>query len=62
MDNHIDIHITHDWNLYLIKEVFLDLKHEDVGEIEFLDGVILYQQGNEVFISNHQADPRILKM
>lgn len=62
VDNHIDIHITHDWNLYLIKEIFLGLKHEEVGKIEFLEGVVLYKQGDELFISNHQADPRTLDL
>lgn len=62
LENHIDISITHDWNLYLVKEVFLGLKHEEAGKIEYLEGVILYVHNNELFITNHQTDPRVLKL
>lgn len=61
LEAHIDILITHDWNLYLVKEVFLGLRHEDAGKIEYLEGVILYAQGSDVNIINHQAGPCILE-
>jgi len=62
LENHIDILITHDWNLYLVKEVFLGLKHEAAGKIEYLEGVVLYKEKDDIFIANHQAEPRLLEM
>lgn len=49
--------VTHDWNLYLIKEHFLSLRHEDVGEARFLEGIVLYRQDDRLFLLNHQSDP-----
>jgi len=62
IENHIDICVTHDWNLYLIKEVFLGLKHEEAGKIEYLEGVVLYKNKNDVFITNHQIESSPLKI
>ncbi|WP_455364295.1 histidine phosphatase family protein [[Eubacterium] cellulosolvens] len=42
----IDLYVSHDWNLLLIKEFFLGIKHEDAGLPDYLDGVILiYKEG-----------------
>ena len=62
LEDHIDIFVSHDWNLYLVKEVFLGLKHEDYGKIEYLEGVVLYPQNGNIYITNHQAEPRILDL
>jgi len=35
----LDIHVTHDWNLLVLREWNLGLRHEEAGWIEFLDGV-----------------------
>jgi broad specificity phosphatase PhoE len=62
LENHINISITHDWNLYLVKEIFLGLKHEDAGAVEYLEGVVLYAHNNDLFITNHQTKPQALKL
>jgi broad specificity phosphatase PhoE len=62
LEGHIDIFVSHDWNLYLVKEVFLGLKHEDYGKIEYLESVVLYSQNDNIYITNHQAEPRILDL
>ncbi|MBW1848699.1 MAG: histidine phosphatase family protein [Deltaproteobacteria bacterium] len=62
LEDHIDIFVSHDWNLYLVKEVFLGLKHEDYGNVEYLEGVVLYAQNGNIYITNHQAEPRILEL
>lgn len=59
-EDHIDVLITHDWNLYLVKEVFLGLRHEEAGNVEYLEGVVLYKENEDFFIANHQAAPRIV--
>jgi len=35
----LDIHVTHDWNLLVLREWNLGLRHEEEGWIEFLDGL-----------------------
>ena len=36
----MDIHITHDWNMFLLKEIGLGLAHESYGDIEYLEGIV----------------------
>jgi hypothetical protein len=55
--NLLNISVTHDWNIFLIKEKILNLKIEDVGPVEYLEGVLLYQKDGDTFIKNHQCDP-----
>ncbi|MCP4753334.1 MAG: histidine phosphatase family protein [Proteobacteria bacterium] len=59
-DSHLDICVSHDWNMYLIKEFFLGLKHEEVGDVEYLEGVIVFRQDNSLYITNHQIAPKKL--
>lgn len=61
-NGHLDIHVTHDWNLYLLKEYYLNLTLEDVGKAEYLEGVILYQEGGEFYITNHQTEPQCISI
>lgn len=55
-----NICISHDWNLFLIKEYFLGLRHEENGYIQYLEGVIIYKKNGSYFISNHQTDAKRL--
>jgi len=50
----ISLCVSHDWNIYPLKEHKLDLPFEEHGRIEFLEGVVLFQRGEEHFIINHQ--------
>ncbi len=36
---HLDIHITHDWNVNVLREGIFGLKHEDAGWPDFLSGL-----------------------
>jgi len=54
-DNHINIGVSHDWNLYLVKEQIMGLKHEEVGKVDYLEGVALYQNEGQTYIANHQC-------
>ena len=56
-ENTIDICVSHDWNLYLVKEKYMDLPHEVNDKVEYLDGLFLYQNDGRSFITNHQTDP-----
>lgn len=35
----LDLHVSHDWNIIVLRELMLDVRHEDVGWLNFLDGV-----------------------
>lgn len=56
-DNEIALCVSHDWNLFPLKEFKLGLKHEDNGDIGYLEGVIVFEDQGKTFITNHQCDP-----
>lgn len=35
----LDLHISHDWNVIILRELLLGVRHEDAGWAPFLDGV-----------------------
>lgn len=35
----LDLHVSHDWNIILLREVLLAVRHEEAGWLTFLDGV-----------------------
>ena len=55
-----NICVSHDINLFLIKEYYLGLRPEDHEYIQFLEGVIVYEQGGEQYIINHQTGAKKL--
>ncbi len=50
--------VSHDWNLYPLREHKLDLAFEEHGKVEFLESVVVFEQGGKNFIMNHQREPR----
>jgi len=54
----IDIAVSHDWNLYLIKEYFLKLDPHEVTTVNYLEGTVLYFENSDCFITNHQTEPQ----
>ncbi len=55
--NSLHVSVTHDWNVYLLKEFGLGLPHEAYGKIAYLEGVVLFEKEGEVYIVNHQKEP-----
>ena len=51
------VSITHDWNIYPLKEFKLGLKHEECGDVGYLEGVVFFEKNNRFYIANHQANP-----
>lgn len=51
-----NICISHDWNLFLIKEFFLGLRPEDNDYIQYLEGVVIYRFNDNYYIVNHQSE------
>jgi hypothetical protein len=39
-EKHLDIHVTHDWNLNVLREGIFGLRHEDAGWPGFLSGML----------------------
>jgi hypothetical protein len=37
----VDLHVTHDWNVLLLREGTLGLRHEEAGWIDYLDGLLV---------------------
>jgi len=52
----IDVHVTHDWNILPIKDILLNIKHEDVGWPDYLDGIILTSDSNDKKITLRWKD------
>lgn len=55
----INICITHDWNMYLIREIFLGLMQEEAGEVAFLEGIAVYEKGGEIYIAGKGIERQI---
>lgn len=58
--NTLHVSVTHDWNVYLLKEFGLDLPHEKYGKIAYLEGIVLFEKDDNVYIVNHQKEPVLL--
>ncbi len=52
--------VSHDWNIFPLKEYKLGLKHEDFGEVGFLESVIVFHNKGGYYITNYQTKPVIL--
>lgn len=61
-DNSIDIFVSHDWNMFLLKEFGTGLRHEDFGKIEYLEGLVLFEKSGKIYITNHQTEPIPFKL
>ncbi len=59
-ENQIAICVSHDWNIYPLKEFKLNLKHETSGNIGYLDGIIFFEKENRFYITHYQTDPVLL--
>jgi len=35
----LDLHVSHDWNVIILRELLLGIRHEEAGWLTFLDGV-----------------------
>jgi len=57
-----NICVSHDWHLVLLKEYYLGQRAEEYGNIDFLEGVIIYQWKDSFYITNHQSGARMLNI
>jgi hypothetical protein len=49
-DNSSTINVTHDWNIMLLREYYFNLRHEDIGEPDYLDGLYAYIQNESLHL------------
>lgn len=59
-ENTISICISHDWNIYPIKEFKMGMTHESAGDIGYLDGLIFFEKQGQTYVVNYQSDPLAL--
>ncbi|PID73113.1 MAG: histidine phosphatase family protein [Desulfobacterales bacterium] len=52
----IGIGITHDWNIFPVKEFLLHQPHEQAGQIGYLEAVVLFRQAGELFLQGICGD------
>lgn len=58
--NQIAVCVSHDWNIYPLKEFKLGLKLETAGNVGYLDGVIFFERNHQYYITNYQTSPVLL--
>jgi hypothetical protein len=59
-ENQMAICVSHDWNIYPLKEFKLGLKHETTGDVGYLDGLVFFEKENHYYITNYQTNPVLL--
>lgn len=54
----LDLCVTHDLTLYLMREVCLGLTREDSGDVLYLDGMALFERDGDVLVATHDHEPQ----
>ncbi len=57
-ETEIAICVSHDWNIFPLKEFVLGLPHEDAGDVGYLDGVVFFEQDGQAFATSFQTSPK----
>ena len=57
--NYSSINITHDWNIMILREYFFNLRHEDIGDPDYLDGVCAYLYQDRLHLRYHEHERTI---
>jgi len=58
--NEIGLCVSHDWNIFPIKEFKLGLAHEGAGNVGYLDGLVFFEDEGKPYITSFQTDPKPL--
>lgn len=53
----IAICVTHDWNLFPLRELRFGLKHETIGRVGYLESLIAFEKDGRHFLTSHRTDP-----
>ena len=49
----LDLHVSHDWNVMVLRERLLGVRHEEAGWLTFLDGVGFTLDGRQLLADYH---------
>ncbi len=60
-DKGLTICISHDWNIYPVKELKLGMKLEESDDVGYLDALIFFKKDNQYYITSYQTNPMLLK-
>lgn len=58
----LDVHVSHDWEISLLREELLGLRHEDVGWPPFMDGILFRMNGEGVVASYRSFESSFIMM
>lgn len=56
-DKSVAICVSHDWNIFPIKEFKMEIPHETSGDIGYLDGLLFFESNGKFQVVNFQSDP-----
>lgn len=56
-DEQLDLCVSHDMTLYLVREMLLDEPAAD-AEVGFLDALMLYESAGALWLTSHHGSPR----
>lgn len=56
----VAICVSHDWNIYPIKEFKLNLPHESAGDVGYLEGVLFFKDKGDYFVMGIDQSPVLL--
>ncbi len=56
-ENQICLCISHDWNIFPVREFKMGLKHETAGDVDYLDGVVFFEKEHQYFLTDNNTDP-----
>lgn len=47
------INVTHDWNIMIMREYFFKLRHEEIGDPDYLDGIFAFYENSRLHLGYH---------
>lgn len=53
------VNITHDWNIMILREHYFNLRHEDIGDPDFLDGIYATLSDGKISLRYHEHEIKI---
>jgi broad specificity phosphatase PhoE len=51
----LSVHVSHDWEVVLLKEELIGIRHEDAGWADYLSGLVLTLSGGEIIASSPEG-------
>ncbi len=55
--NAVSICVSHDWNIFPLKEFKMGITHEEFGDVGYLDGLVFFEKQGQYYLTNFQSEP-----